>query len=305
MLRVPSYRLYGESHSKSVFGFFHIEPFSVRNIPNNWRISPHSHPDFDQLSILLKGKCAFRHDGRLHSVGVPSCVFTPSNVVHEFSYEPDARGCVISVSPDFTSGLPSVEGALNAAMLRIAEGRLVRFPSRQVVAVVEGLVALLFASFERPDIRRRDSLRYLFGSLLLELDRIAVQSDSDADHRNSDGNIELYRRFRDLLRSVVGSVGFSNVGRPQPHTLESLADRLSTTPYALNAACRHIGGCSAREMVQREVLEQAARLLLYSSTPVKEIAFVLGYSHASHFARFFRKRRGMTPEQFRSNSHLD
>jgi AraC-like DNA-binding protein len=32
---------------------------------------------------------------------------------------------------------------------------------------------------------------------------------------------------------------------------------------------------------------------------VKEIAYGLGYSHPSHFIRFFKQRRGMTPEFFR------
>jgi AraC family transcriptional regulator, transcriptional activator of pobA len=51
-------------------------------------------------------------------------------------------------------------------------------------------------------------------------------------------------------------------------------------------------------------LEQATRLLLYTTLPMKEISFLLGYSHASHFTRFFKQRRGTTPETFRSNSGL-
>jgi AraC family transcriptional regulator, transcriptional activator of pobA len=35
---------------------------------------------------------------------------------------------------------------------------------------------------------------------------------------------------------------------------------------------------------------------------MKEISFLLGYSHPSHFTRFFKQRRGTTPETFRNNS---
>jgi AraC-like DNA-binding protein len=62
-----------------------------------------------------------------------------------------------------------------------------------------------------------------------------------------------------------------------------------------------VSGASARELIHAAVLEQATRLLLYSSKPVKEISFLLGYSHASHFARFFKQRRGTTPEIFRAS----
>ena len=47
------------------------------------------------------------------------------------------------------------------------------------------------------------------------------------------------------------------------------------------------------------MLEQATRLLLYTTRPVKDISFLVGYSNASHFARFFKQRRGITPEAFR------
>jgi len=90
---------------------------SVRSAPNNWRIGLHRHPDFDQLSVLFSGRCTYEHDGQEATVKVPSCVYTPANVVHRFSYEPGATGFVISVSSDFTAGLSSVEGAANTAML--------------------------------------------------------------------------------------------------------------------------------------------------------------------------------------------
>jgi AraC family transcriptional regulator, transcriptional activator of pobA len=297
-LSVPAYRLYGENYSQSAFGFFHIEPLSIRNVPNNWRIRPHSHPDLDQLSIVLEGKCVFRHDGREIVVGSPSCVFTPANVVHEFSYEPNAKGCVISVSSDFASGLPSVEGALNTAVMRLSTHRLVRLSSRQVV---DRLVELLSIACQSTDGRRRDTLRYLLGCLLLELDREAACQGSDGMFdRSTGGGAELYRQFQELLRLVIGSLGFSKFSLRQPHTIESFAERLSTTPYALNAACRKVSGLGAQEIVQNAILEHATRLLLYSDIPIKELAFVLGYSHASHFARFFKKNRATSPERFRS-----
>lgn len=303
---VPAYRLYGEKYIRPVYSFFHIEPFSVRTVPNNWRIGPHSHPDFDQLSILLEGKCSFRHDGKETFVGSPSCIFTPANVVHEFSCRDDARGYVISVSPDFVSGLPSVEGALNAAILRLAANRIVPFPSKRVVSIVEALISLLSLSFDRAGESRRDTLRYLLSCLFLELDRLVPRHHADGErHTATNDNTELHKRFRELLRSAVGSIGFSESGQPRPNTVEMLSRHLSTTPYALNKACRDTTGWGAHEILQEEMLQHAKRLLLYSNIPIKEIAFVLGYAHASHFARFFKKRTRMTPDQFRNEYRMD
>ena len=49
------------------------------------------------------------------------------------------------------------------------------------------------------------------------------------------------------------------------------------------------------------MLVEAQRLLVHAEQPVKQLAAELGFQDASYFGRFFRKRTGMTPEQFRAN----
>jgi AraC family transcriptional regulator, transcriptional activator of pobA len=302
VLNVPAYFLYGESWTRSIFGFFHIEPFFVRNIPNKWRISHHRHLDFDQISVLFKGKCTFEHDGQQRTIDGPSCVYTPANVVHQFIYSPGALGSVLSFSPDFATGLSSVEGATNAAALRLASARVVLLKSQPQISAMQGLVDLLTETSSSVHRNRRDELRYLFSCVLLELDAAV------ADHPDSNGvqaastDADLFRRYRDLIHGTIGAIGFSDDSKPDTHTVETFAMRLSTTPYTLNVACQSVCGCPAREVIQNAILEQATRLLLYTTRPVKEISFLLGYSHASHFARFFKQRRGSSPEAFRNIS---
>jgi AraC family transcriptional regulator, transcriptional activator of pobA len=140
----------------------------------------------------------------------------------------------------------------------------------------------------------------LFSALLLELGA-ALDAPNNGGSRmmNTAG---LFRRYRDLVQATIGAIGFSDKPRLQTNTVEAFASRLSTTPYALNVACQNVCGCSARDLIHTVILEQATRLLLYTMLPMKEISFLLGYSHPSHFTRFFKQRRGTTPETFRNNS---
>jgi len=302
VLNVPAYFLYGEGWSRSSFGFFHIEPLSVRNIPNKWQISLHRHPDFDQISVLFGGKCTFEHDGQKGAVVGPSCVYTPANVVHQFTYSPETTGSVLSFSPDFTTGISSVEGATNAAMLRLASARIISLQSQAQILAMQCLVDLLTEKVSSVHRNRRAALRYLFSCVLLELDASVADHPDSRDVQVVSTDADLFRRYRDLIQGMVGAIGFSGDSKPEAHTVEAFAMRLSTTPYALNVACQSVCGCPAREVIQNAILEQATRLLLYSSRPVKEISFLLGYSHASHFARFFKQRRGHSPEAFRNIS---
>jgi AraC family transcriptional activator of pobA len=302
VLDVPAYVLYGESWTRSIFGFFHIEPLSVRNVPNKWRISLHRHLDFDQISILFNGKCTFEHDGQQGSIEGPSCVYTPANVVHQFTYSPGAAGSVLSFSPDFATGLSSVEGATTAAMLRLSVARAIPFQSHSQTAVMQSLAEIISVKFSSTHRSRRDVLRYLFYCFLLELDAAVADHSGGDSARAASIDADLFRRYRDLIHGTIGVIGFSDGNKPDAHTVETFAMRLSTTPYAINAACQSVCGYSAHEVIQNAIIEQATRLLLYTTRPIKEISFLLGYSHSSHFARFFKQRRGSSPETFRQIS---
>ena len=299
-LEVPAYYLYGEDWTAESFGFFHIESFSIRNIPNNWRIGPHRHPDFHQLSITFSGGCVFEHDGLGRAVTGACCIFTPANAVHRFTYEPDSVGYVISVSPDYLAGLTLDDGSINAAILRLTTERLITL-NDDGAEHLHKLVALIAETFAYGRGNGREMVRHLFGAWLLGIDAATVPAGAGVgqESRYTANAAELFDRFRKCLETDLELAGRSGNPPNAPLTVDSFVSRLSTTPYALNAACRRALGRSAKKIVETALLGQATRLLLYSKRSIKEIAYGLGYSHPSHFVRFFKKHRGTTPEIFR------
>jgi AraC family transcriptional activator of pobA len=298
-LNIPVYRLYGEDWTRSVFGFFHIETLAVRNIPNLWHIRAHRHLDFDQLSILLDGRCEFSHDGREATAEAVSCVYTPAKVVHQFEYSPGSSGFVITISSDFSSGLPSIDRAPSPGVLRLARNRVVTLRSEAQIANLKNLLDLCAGNMRLAHRHQRDVLRLLVGALMLEFDAAIEEPRSSRGASAGTGDAELFRRFNELVQSTLTTAGVDAKKRPRELTVETFAAQLCVTRYSLNAACQAICGCPARELIHSAILEQATRLLLYSTLSIKEISFVLGYSHASHFTRFFKQRRGYSPDAFR------
>jgi AraC family transcriptional regulator, transcriptional activator of pobA len=294
---------YSEDRPGAIFGFFHIETLTDHSDAEERRSGLHRHKDFDQLLILTAGRCAFEHDGQEGRVEAPCCVYTPANVVHQFFYGPGAEGVIISVSSDFIAGASSAEQAAITTMLRLGTQRVVKFKSEETIAATRGFVDLTLNRFSSRHPHRCDIVRYMFGGMLLEL-AAALEVPSHGDARTVNA-IDLFRQYRDLIQETIGSIGFSEDPRPLSGTVESFAGRLSTTPYALNVACQTVCGCSARDIIHTAILEQAMRLLLYTTRPMKDISYLLGYSHASHFTRFFKQRRGVTPEAFRSKARRD
>ena len=55
------------------------------------------------------------------------------------------------------------------------------------------------------------------------------------------------------------------------------------------------------EYIRQEKVRRGENLLKYSDYRVQDIAFYLGFSSQSHFARIFQKTTGMNPNEYRKN----
>ena len=88
------------------------------------------------------------------------------------------------------------------------------------------------------------------------------------------------------------------------HIYEPLdLDRLSaevclTRNYLIRLFKRHMG-TSPIQYINRRKMERAQLMLLTQDTPVKEIAYSMGFNDHSYFIRLFRKLMGVTPQEYR------
>jgi AraC family 4-hydroxyphenylacetate 3-monooxygenase operon regulatory protein len=55
----------------------------------------------------------------------------------------------------------------------------------------------------------------------------------------------------------------------------------------------------SKEVVHERLLQEARRLLRFSTVQVGEISYQLGFTDPAYFSRFFTKRTGIPPSQFR------
>ncbi|ETN96582.1 hypothetical protein P278_00080 [Zhouia amylolytica AD3] len=79
------------------------------------------------------------------------------------------------------------------------------------------------------------------------------------------------------------------------------AKRLHLTTFQLNAIIKNSLGKTCSQLINEQIILEAKRNLLATSTQVKEIAYSLGYDDPSYFIRFFKKSTGYPPESFRQH----
>lgn len=85
--------------------------------------------------------------------------------------------------------------------------------------------------------------------------------------------------------------------------VEFYADKLCVTSNYLNRLVRQSLGKSTKQYIQNRRVEEAKRLLRYTSLPIADIAEKLNFDTSSYFVRAFAKAEGITPLQFRQRQN--
>lgn len=84
-------------------------------------------------------------------------------------------------------------------------------------------------------------------------------------------------------------------------TLESLAEQLHLSPSYLSNKFKDETGETLKSFIQRNKIEEAKNLLVYSDLNISEIYSILNFYDQSYFIKVFKKFTGCTPKQYKNN----
>jgi len=86
-------------------------------------------------------------------------------------------------------------------------------------------------------------------------------------------------------------------------TLDVVAGALASSPRQIQRAYSQFGDMTFSEDLLARRMAAAAQLLIEQrSIPVRDVARLVGYRHAPHFASAFRRRYGLSPARFREHA---
>jgi AraC-like DNA-binding protein len=104
-------------------------------------------------------------------------------------------------------------------------------------------------------------------------------------------------RFEQLLNDYFYSGQSKESGLP---TVKYFADRMNFSANYLSDMLRKDTGKSASEHIQLRMIETAKEKLFDKNKSVSEIAYELGFEYPQHFSRLFKRRVGMSPNEYRT-----
>ena len=113
-----------------------------------------------------------------------------------------------------------------------------------------------------------------------------------------DLNNDVLARFEQLLDEYWDSGEAKIHGLP---TVKYFADKICLSPNYFGDLIKAATGKSAQERIQSKIIEMSKEAILNPRLNIKQIADMLGFQYPQHFLRFFKKRAGCPPKEYKQN----
>ena len=284
---VPAYWLYGERLGGRFPDALHIEPIVARSALHGWTIQPHVHHQLVQFFLVTGGGGSTRIDGRDHALAPGSALLLPPSTIHEFRFLVGTEGFVASVAEPSLARL--FEAEPDARRLLSAPSVLSAAPGAD--DTLEPLLRLAMAEFgaNRPN---RDFALAAYADLIASWFSRALRGAIPGSEAAHDPRAQLVRRFVERVER-----------RFLAHDpLTDYARDLGVSVPHLSRSCRELLGLSPTRVIQDRLMIEARRDLVYSASSVAQISFRLGFADPAYFSRFFSKRAGISPSEYRAKA---
>jgi len=171
-------------------------------------------------------------------------------------------------------------GASNLPIITLPEDQVRKF---------EMLWSVFEMEIESADELQLEMLQMLLKRLLILLTRLYKAQDdfSAADH----SQMEQVREFNFLVEQHFKT----------KHSVAEYAELMFKSPKTLSNLFSKLGAKTPLQYIQERIMLEARRLLTYTDKSVKEIAYEVGYDDIPTFSRFFKKKEGLSPTDFKEN----
>lgn len=269
---------------KSKWKDFHIirnESVSTEHVKH----MPSHRCDFHQICLDLESDYTIGLDAQNKHITNNNLYFIPKGTILSWESIHDHlwRGYTIFFKPEFLSNdgfHPSgyLFASFKPTVLTLNQNQLIHLSGFCEQMLEE-------QALELKDVRV--VLKDWFSLFLQYCDRYySLKEETDHNYE-----LKLKYKFQELL----------NFNIEKEHSVNFYADALNISPRHFTRLIKKITGISAKQMIQKKVIDVAKERLLNSELHIAQIAYGLGFTNSPQFARIFKSGTGLTPSEFRKS----
>lgn len=154
---------------------------------------------------------------------------------------------------------------------------------------IASLMQVFIDELEMKDHIQGEMLQVMLKRLIIIVTRLAKEQYINEKELPGD-KLDIVRQYNFLVEQ--------NFRRQ--HQVKFYAEQLNRSPKTLSNLFALYNHKSPLMIIQERIVQEARRLLIYTDKTAKEIAYYLGFEDAGHFGKFFKKRTGQSPSEFKS-----
>jgi AraC family transcriptional activator of pobA len=249
----------------------------------------HRHTYYEIL-VFVEGAGTQMIDFEVQDLKPNSIHFISPGQVHALNRMKEAEGYVINFTKDFmllNGGDMSLLNDFPSFSKSNKHGLKIRAEDfTEILVIIKQML-----NKKVGDSSLKESILAAYINLLLIKYKALFINSSEYKQTDESGK-ELIQRFNSLLEENFIS----------DHSVTYYAEKLNFSPNYLSSLLKKLTGKTAGDLIQQRLLLEAKRMLLHSSTTIKEIAYVLNFNDPPYFTRFFKNNTGYTPETFRQET---
>lgn len=290
--KIPIYELPFQEDKKLEFKMYRVKGAEIqrKDYPHKTE-QPHKH-NYYELCFFTGGSGEHEIDFKAHKIISPSIHFLRPGQVHVIRRGKAYKGYLLVFSEEFFN--------LNFQNIEVIPG----YPliTQLEDGPILNLNQLLFEEFyvfiqsikKELENNEEDSNEIIISYLKIFFLKLRQKFSKLVTTKNeaSSSMKNLMYRFNQLVEESYNQI----------HHVKEYAEVLGESPINLNRAIKSITNKTASEIIIDRLILEAKRLLIYSDLNNKEIAYKLNYEDPSYFARIFRKKTGLTPSDFRTQT---
>lgn len=247
-----------------------------------------------QYSIMLSGP-----DGAVHyvddkQVDIPpySVLFVGPDRLSHFEKEPQRSTHVLFFSSLFYNrSAKDTHFLYNSALFHDFDAVYLLIPPKDTLDYIRGLMSLLYGAQEHFDQEIQQDLVHNVVQQILIVGTLRHHRAMVVDFENTIDN-RLVLEFKKLIEKNYAS----------EKTVKFYTDQLNVTDRRLNLATKAVLNLTPKEVITRQLINEAKWQLIHTSKSIKEISAELGYPDEHNFSSFFLKNAGVRPKSFQAKN---
>jgi AraC family transcriptional activator of pobA len=277
--------LYGKNSIDFVKGLVYIYPFGVIGKENNNNVKPHAHNNQFQIFVVIEGTTILLYNGEKIPITGPSFITVPKNTEHGFEHQTEMKGWIISLSDPVLEHMVKRETeVINAIetfqLIEVVEGSYSETVFKCMLECID--------EYQKEEKGRLLMLKYMVGKIIVQLSRIPEEARLSLSKKDN-LSVIYFRRFNQLIRE----------SDTYKKTIEQYAAELNITTGHLNRICSTVAQQSPKEVIMDYFISEAQLLLTDIEKSINEVCYSIGFDDPSYFSRIFKKKTGLTPNEFR------